>query len=95
MGFPGVSVVSAKQEVQVRFRGREDPVEKEMATHSSILPWETPWTEEPGGIQTTGLRRVGYDLATKQARIPILQMRKDRELNVVTFPPTQAKNLVL
>ena len=95
MGFPGVSVVSAKQEVQVRFRGREDPVEKEMATHSSILPWETPWTEEPGGIHTTGLRRVGYDLATKQARIPILQMRKDRELNVVTFPPTQAKNLVL
>ena len=95
MGFLGVSVVSAKQEVQVRFLGREDPMEKEMATHSSILPWETPWTEEPGGIQTTGLQRVGYDLATKHACIPILQMRKDPELNVVTFPPTQAKNLVL
>ena len=50
MGFLGVSVVSAKQEVQVRFLGQEEPVEKEMATHSSILPWETPWTEEPGGI---------------------------------------------
>ena len=37
-----------------------------MATHSSILAWETPWTEEPGGLQFMGLQRVGHDLATKQ-----------------------------
>ena len=41
--------------------GREDPLEKEMATHSNILAWEIPWTEEPGGLQSTGLQRVGYD----------------------------------
>ena len=44
---------------------QEDPLEKEMATHSSILAWEMPWTEEPGGLQSTGLQRVGRDLATK------------------------------
>ena len=39
----------------------EDPLEKEMATHFSILAWEIPWTEEPGGIQSMGLQRVGHD----------------------------------
>ena len=42
------------QETQVRSLGQEDPLEKEMATHSSILAWEIPWTEEPGGLQSTG-----------------------------------------
>ena len=41
--------------------GREDPLEKEMATHSNILASEILWTEEPGGLQSTGLQRVGYD----------------------------------
>ena len=41
--------------------GREDPLEKEMATHSSILSWEILWTEEPGGLQSTGLERVGHN----------------------------------
>ena len=41
-------------------------LEKEMATHSSVLPWEIPWTEEPGGLQSKGWQRVGHDLATKQ-----------------------------
>ena len=41
--------------------GREDPLEKEAATHSSILAWEIPWAEEPGGVQSTGLQRVGHD----------------------------------
>ena len=53
MGFPGSSVVknpSAKQEMRVRSLGQEDPLEKEVATHSSILAWEIPWTEEPGGL---------------------------------------------
>ena len=42
------------QEMQVQYLGREDPVEKEMATHSSILAWEIPWTEEPGGLKSMG-----------------------------------------
>ena len=44
----------------------EDPLEKETATHSSILAWKIPWTEEPGGLQFMGSQRVGYDLATQQ-----------------------------
>ena len=43
------------QETQVRSLGREDPLEKEMATHSGILAWEIPWTEEPGGLQESGM----------------------------------------
>ena len=49
------------QETQVRFLDQEDPLEKEMAAHSSILAWRTPWTEEPGGLQSGGLQRVGPD----------------------------------
>ena len=45
--------------------GPEDPLEKEMAPGSSILVWEIPWTEEPGGLQSMGLQRVGHDLATE------------------------------
>ena len=41
--------------------GLEDPLEKEMATHSRILAWEVPWTEEPGGLQSMGSQRVGHD----------------------------------
>ena len=44
--------------------GWEDPLEKGMATHSSILAWRTPWTEKPGGLQSNGLQRVGHDRAT-------------------------------
>ena len=50
----------------VRFPHWEDPLEEEMATHSSILAWGNPWTEEPDGLQSMGLQRVGHDLATKQ-----------------------------
>ena len=45
------------QETQVRSLGREDPLEEEMATHSSVLAWRIPWTEEPGGLQTMGLQK--------------------------------------
>ena len=48
-------------ETQVWSLGREDPLEKGMATHSSILAWKIPWTEESGGLQSVGSRRVGYD----------------------------------
>ena len=53
------------QEMQVQFLGQEDALEKEMATHSSILAWKIPWTEEPGGLQSMGLQRVRHDRATK------------------------------
>ena len=51
----------AMQETQVRTLGQKDPLEKEMATHSSILAWEIPWTEEPEGLQSMGSQRVGHD----------------------------------
>ena len=47
----------AKQETQVQSLGQEDPLEKEMATHSSILAWRSPWTEEPGGLQFMGSQK--------------------------------------
>ena len=51
----------AMQETWVQSLGRKEPLEKEMATHSSILAWKIPWTEESGGLQTMGLQRVGLD----------------------------------
>ena len=49
------------QKTQVRPLGWEDPLEKEMETHSSILAWRIPWTEEPGRLQSRGSQRVGHD----------------------------------
>ena len=54
------------QETKVLSLGQEDPLEKEVSTHSSILAWRIPWTEEPGGLQCIGLQRVGHDLAAEQ-----------------------------
>ena len=51
----------AKQETQVQSLGWEDVLEEGMATHSSVLAWRTPWTEEPGGSQSMGLERGGHD----------------------------------
>ena len=51
----------AMQEIWVQFLRWEDPLEKGLATHSSILSWRIPWTEEPGGVQSMGLQRVGHD----------------------------------
>ena len=56
-----VKRLTTMRETRVRFLGLEDPLEKEMATHSSILAWKIPWTEEPGGLQSTGSQRVGHD----------------------------------
>jgi len=47
--------------MRVQSLGWEDPLEEGMATHSSILAWEIPWTQEPGGLQSMGLQRVGHD----------------------------------
>ena len=68
-GFPGGSTM---QETWVQALGWEDPLEKEMTTHSSFLAWKIPWTEEPGGLQPTGSKRVGQDLATKQQQQSVL-----------------------
>ena len=54
------------QEMWVQLLGQEVPLEKEMTTHSSILAWEIPWTEEPGGLQSMGSKKTGHDLVTKQ-----------------------------
>ena len=65
--FPGGSDVKrlpTMQETQVQSLGREDLLEKEMATHSSTLAWKIPWMEEPGGPQSKGLQRVGHDWVT-------------------------------
>ena len=61
------------QETQVQSLGQEDPLEEEMATHSSILAQEVPWTEEPGGLQFMGWQRVAHNLVPKQ------QQRLDTE----------------
>ena len=60
-----VKHLSAMRETWVPSLSREDPLEKEMATHSSILAWEISWIEEPGGLQSMGLQRVGHILGTK------------------------------
>ena len=54
----------AMQETPVPSLAGEEPLEKGMATHSSILTWRVPWTEEPGGLKSMGLQRVGHDLVT-------------------------------
>ena len=64
MGFPGGSVVKnlpAMQETWVGSLGWEDPLEEGMATHSSILAWRIPWTEERGGLPSIGSQRAGHD----------------------------------
>ena len=70
MSFPGVNngkeSPKETQETQVSLLGREDPLEKKMATHSNSLAREIPWTAEPGGLQYTGLQRVRHGLATKE-----------------------------
>ena len=63
-GFLGNSVAKnlpAKQETQIGSLGWEDPLEKEIVSHSSILAWEIPWTEEFGGLESMGSQRVGHD----------------------------------
>ena len=56
-----VKRLPAMRETGVPFLSREDPLEKEMAIHSSALAWKIPWTEEPDKLQSTGLQRVGHD----------------------------------
>ena len=61
-----MKILPTMQETWVQSLGHENLLEKGMATHSSILTWETPWTEEPGGLHSMGSQRIRFDLATKQ-----------------------------
>ena len=65
------------QETWVQSLEQEDPLEEEMATHSSILAWEIPWTEEPGGLQFMGSQRVRHDLMSKQQQQTQATLLKD------------------
>ena len=56
-----VKYLSTMQETRVQSLGREDPLEKEMAIHSSTIAWKIPWTEEPGRLQSMGSQRVGHN----------------------------------
>ena len=67
------------QEKQVGSLGQEDPLEKETATHSSILAREIPWMEEPGGLQSMGSQRVRHDLVTQQQYNRITMLYKGGE----------------
>ena len=60
VGFPGGLEVKASA-CNAGHPGQEDPLEKVMATHPTVLAWRIPWTEEPGGLQSTGSQRVGHD----------------------------------
>ena len=66
---PLVKNLPVVQETQVQFLGYDNALEKEMATHSLVLAWRIPWTEEPGGLQSMGSQRVGHDLATKPTNL--------------------------
>ena len=70
------------QEMRIWSLGWADPLEKDMATHSSILAWRIPWTEEPGGLQSMGWKRVRHDLLTKEEQFAY------KEVGYVNRTPT-------
>ena len=73
------------QEMQVQFLGQEDPLKKEVATHSRVLAWEILWTEESDGLSSMGSQTVGYDWETKHntAEIIILSWSKPDKYHVI------------
>ena len=70
----GLKHLPAMRETWAQSLGQEDPLEKEMATHSSILAWRIPWTKEPGGLQSTGSQRVKHDWETSLAHFVYIYM---------------------
>ena len=79
-----VKRLSTMRETWVRALGWEDPLEKEMAIHSSTVAWKIPWTEEPGTLQSMGSQRVGHDLVTEQQQH--LGLWSLNTLSVLFFP---------
>ena len=85
MAFPGGSVVkkpSAMQETQVQFLDWENSLEKEMATHSSVLAWEIPWTEELGGLQFMGMQKSWTDWTTEEQQ----KWHLEKQIHIQKFP---------
>ena len=70
------------QEARIQSLGREDPLQEEMATHSSILAWRIPWTEEPDGLQSMGLQRDKHDLAAEHTFMLIKYLYEELMLGV-------------
>ena len=77
----------AKQKTWVQSLGGEDPLDKEMVTHSSILAWRIPWTKEPGGLQSMGLQRIGHNLVIKQQQ----QQQQLLLVSPVLFSPRRTR----
>ena len=75
----------AMRETWVQSLGWEDPLEKGMATHSSVLAWRNPWTEEPGGLQSVGSQRVEHHWATKYSTAQFQETRKEIQLYTHTY----------
>ena len=75
------------QEMQVPSLGQEDPLEKDMATHSSILPWEIPWTEEPGRLQSMGSQKSQTQLSdqTSHQHIKEKNLKKKKNTHTHTY----------
>ena len=78
------------QEMQVHSLGEEDPLEKGMATHSSILAWEVPWTEEPGGLQSMGSQRAGHNWATEHTHTHRVKRTLAEDSDCLGLYPGQA-----
>ena len=76
----------AMRETGVRFLGRKDPLEKEMATHASTLPWKIPWTEEPDRLQSIGSQRVRHDWATSLSLFTFMHWRRQWQPTAVFLP---------
>ena len=88
VGFPGRSVVKnlPMQGMWVQSLGWENPLEKEMATHPSILAWKSLWTEGPGGLLSIGSQRIKHDLATEQQQIADLSYARHHvKLLILTY----------
>ena len=85
--WPAMEEARETQKIQVWSLGREDPQEKEMATHCSILAWEIQWIEEPGGLQSKGSQRVGHghDWATEHTCTPSLTQKGSLEYFLEAF----------
>ena len=107
LGFPGGPVVKIclpMLESLAQSLGQEDPLEEEMATHASILAWRIPWTEEPGGLQSRGLQRVGHNWTTKHKHTDLHVFKMKRPIgkaknrsfisvSLVFFSPTRTPSL--
>ena len=83
--------------MQIQSLGQEDPLEKEMATRSSILAWRIPWLEEPGGLQSMGLQRVGHNwsnLALMVLDLDVIE-KKSQNMEVRTWTEAMAPEIEL